>query len=716
PSPDSTQDSFFHATDVEPPAASLPPEEENVADDTSWLKYLATSEQEQEQPAQSSAAAAQEKDAGTTTAEALPEEDASAEKEDEAPPPWMKYIYGDTNIATDTDIASDALATPGENLAAEAPTEEPADNHAEDTREDRWDAPLSGDADEMNLTVEDETGSDAFPAEEASWSTPAEAGSAGDTDDALQAWFDEDGATDTAGADENQNGQELFTALDEPATEPPDDEAVHDYALEAAVREQAPYPDLFAEDEASPLSATPGEESSRADETVPWEDFAGEDAVSPQPASHLELFSEDDESPVAEPPADEWEQAYEEWFWDKLEDDEGIAEAHTHQPGLFTAPAELSAEEEAAEAPPWSDRDGEETTQGHTPHLELFAEHAEAPVAENPTEETESWAGGDDDAAQQQEANLDLFADEPQILYMDADETAGEDGLRPVDAPAGFTEPHGELFDWNEEMPRSEAAKETAESRADSRVDTRDTPPDTAPEPHAEPSSDTPAEPPPAPVTTAAPPSQTGATAKRAKTRGADSPAVKSSAPAHAAGAKTDETASRAGYRLPPQLSQAASHGSRATLGWGLGILLLSAALGLQYLYYQRTELAQSATWRPLLERMCSITGCELPLRRDLQRIQLVDHMMQNHPRYQKSLLITATLVNRAEFSQPFPVVEVLMTDLQQQVVARRRFRPDQYLVGGGAQRQFVPNTEVPLMLEVLDPGESAVGFEFRFY
>lgn len=169
------------------------------------------------------------------------------------------------------------------------------------------------------------------------------------------------------------------------------------------------------------------------------------------------------------------------------------------------------------------------------------------------------------------------------------------------------------------------------------------------------------------------------------------------------------------GYTLP--LEQEPLRSSlRGTFLWGIGILLMLAALALQYLYYHRITLAEEPRLRPLLAQMCQLTGCQLPPQRDLTRIELGKHLVQVHPRYTESLLITATLVNRADFPQPFPIVEVVMTDLQQKQVARRRFLPHEYLIGGDDGRILAPQTEVPLMLEVLDPGKDAVGFEFNFY
>ena len=95
----------------------------------------------------------------------------------------------------------------------------------------------------------------------------------------------------------------------------------------------------------------------------------------------------------------------------------------------------------------------------------------------------------------------------------------------------------------------------------------------------------------------------------------------------------------------------------------------------------------------------------------------MVEHAVQSHPRFRDSLLITATLRNDAAFTQPFPVVELRMTDVNQQVVASRRFKPKEYLAGViDTGRGIGAGDEANLMLEIQDPGREAVGFEFHFY
>lgn len=80
------------------------------------------------------------------------------------------------------------------------------------------------------------------------------------------------------------------------------------------------------------------------------------------------------------------------------------------------------------------------------------------------------------------------------------------------------------------------------------------------------------------------------------------------------------------------------------------------------------------------------------------------------------ALIISATLVNDAGFTQPFPVLEISLGDLQGRQVALRRFRPAVYLPDSvNVEAGMAPDSRVQVSLEVVDPGKSAVAFEFAF-
>jgi predicted Zn finger-like uncharacterized protein len=152
-----------------------------------------------------------------------------------------------------------------------------------------------------------------------------------------------------------------------------------------------------------------------------------------------------------------------------------------------------------------------------------------------------------------------------------------------------------------------------------------------------------------------------------------------------------------------------------AGLAWTLASLLLIAALAVQYAYLNRLALVRHAELRPLLELMCQHTGCRLPPRRDLAALTLLERDIRSHDRYQGALTINATLQNRAAFAQPYPAVDVVMRDLGGKVVAARRFLPQEYLAGR-VPPLLAPQATAQLVLDVVDPGAEAVGFEFTFH
>ena len=157
------------------------------------------------------------------------------------------------------------------------------------------------------------------------------------------------------------------------------------------------------------------------------------------------------------------------------------------------------------------------------------------------------------------------------------------------------------------------------------------------------------------------------------------------------------------------------SHFGR-NLAKGAIIFALLLLLGVQWLYFNRTSLAAQADWRPGLESLCSFLRCELPLRVDLSRIELVNRDVRKHPRVAGALLINATLVNHADFPQPYPILEVTFMNSSGTPVAARRFNPVEYLGDQADIKAGMPvDTALQVMLEIEDPGEDAVSFQFEF-
>jgi hypothetical protein len=147
-----------------------------------------------------------------------------------------------------------------------------------------------------------------------------------------------------------------------------------------------------------------------------------------------------------------------------------------------------------------------------------------------------------------------------------------------------------------------------------------------------------------------------------------------------------------------------------------ISIALLSLLLGLQWAWFNRAELAADADWRPLLAQFCTMAHCELPMRSDLSQLAIINREVRQHPAVSEALLINAEFKNQADFPQPYPFFEVSFIDSTGRPVAVRRFSPAEYLGEGvDVPLGMAAHAPVQVVLEVMDPGEAAVSFQFDF-
>ncbi len=147
------------------------------------------------------------------------------------------------------------------------------------------------------------------------------------------------------------------------------------------------------------------------------------------------------------------------------------------------------------------------------------------------------------------------------------------------------------------------------------------------------------------------------------------------------------------------------------------GSLLLILLLLGQYIWITRDYLAQHyPESRPLLGEMCQWLGCRLALRRDPDRLHITHRDVRTHPTAKEALLINATFVNRAPFRQPYPLIELRLSNLRGEEIGSRTFLPREYLAGEPDIKAGIPpDGLVYLVLEIADPGRHVVNFEFKF-
>jgi predicted Zn finger-like uncharacterized protein len=153
------------------------------------------------------------------------------------------------------------------------------------------------------------------------------------------------------------------------------------------------------------------------------------------------------------------------------------------------------------------------------------------------------------------------------------------------------------------------------------------------------------------------------------------------------------------------------------TAFWIVGNLLLFVLLAGQMLYIYRNELVGYSNLKPLVLVFCHYLRCEVHPRRNVAMIELNRTSIAPHPKHAKALRIRASLVNRAGFTQPFPMMEVSLSSKTGELLSRRSFKPEEYLQQTDtATKGMPPNVIIEAALDVTNPDKKTVGYEILLH
>ncbi|MEM1434490.1 MAG: DUF3426 domain-containing protein [Pseudomonadota bacterium] len=148
------------------------------------------------------------------------------------------------------------------------------------------------------------------------------------------------------------------------------------------------------------------------------------------------------------------------------------------------------------------------------------------------------------------------------------------------------------------------------------------------------------------------------------------------------------------------------------TVGIAAGVLLLVA----QVLFLRFGTWTQNPQIRPVYEVVCAALPCTVPPLKALKYMEVVKKNARTHPSVANALQIDLLIANRAPFAQAFPLLEIVFTDLNNDVVAGRRFKPSEYLAGELMGQTEIPaQTPVRVQLEIEDLGEDAINYNITF-
>jgi len=168
--------------------------------------------------------------------------------------------------------------------------------------------------------------------------------------------------------------------------------------------------------------------------------------------------------------------------------------------------------------------------------------------------------------------------------------------------------------------------------------------------------------------------------------------------------------------RLPPGEPEVRSRSGPARFIWIAMALVITVFVALQLSEFHEKPLLDLPLVQSVKDRLGMQDQAAGELFLDLSQIQLVSRELTSHPSRENMLRLSATIVNRAPETQPYPDLEVVLLDVSGQPVSHLRFSPSDYLAEEASKDSgMTPQAYLPLVLDLPDPGSAAVGFELNF-
>jgi len=146
-----------------------------------------------------------------------------------------------------------------------------------------------------------------------------------------------------------------------------------------------------------------------------------------------------------------------------------------------------------------------------------------------------------------------------------------------------------------------------------------------------------------------------------------------------------------------------------------LSLAALAILLLLQLLYTSRAWFMEQPLTAKISQNICTFIGCEMTTPRNVQKIRVLSRSVYSHPNLPSLLIISSSIQNNAPFDQPYPLLEISFLNSDSEIVALRRFTPEEYMSKEKAGELMRSGTPEEFSVHIADPGKEAVNFQFRF-
>ncbi|MSQ69163.1 MAG: DUF3426 domain-containing protein [Gammaproteobacteria bacterium] len=157
---------------------------------------------------------------------------------------------------------------------------------------------------------------------------------------------------------------------------------------------------------------------------------------------------------------------------------------------------------------------------------------------------------------------------------------------------------------------------------------------------------------------------------------------------------------------------------ARGGAAWMAFAVLLLLVFALQIGWTWRAQwLAHYPPASPWLALLCARVGCQAEPPAPLSKVVMLAREVRDHPQYQDTLLVNATLVNREDHPVAYPMLQLRLFDPVGTALGVRQFAPAEYLdqsihLAGG----MPSNVPIYVVLEIASRNIPADNFEFTFF
>lgn len=163
-----------------------------------------------------------------------------------------------------------------------------------------------------------------------------------------------------------------------------------------------------------------------------------------------------------------------------------------------------------------------------------------------------------------------------------------------------------------------------------------------------------------------------------------------------------------------PSFVEAPAPQRRRVGEWSVLVMLI-LLLATQLFISERTRLAASARWRPVVTAVCDVARCNVPAWHEPEAFAMLSRDVIAVPGRSGVLRVQASIRNDARWPQPWPALVLSLSDANGRLLGSRHFSPRDYLGRTPDTALLQAGQAAQLAFDIVEPAPGVVAFDFRF-